>query len=257
MTGRVEDASGISELTVNGRSPILDAKGNFSIHLPLQLGRNEILIVAKNVHQNVSRKRFWLEATRQGNAETASLETRMIFSDQPGKYHALIIGNNKYEHLPELHTAINDATEIDRLLREKYGFTTTLLVDAGRSQIMNSLNEVRGRLGPEDNLIIYYAGHGEFDKTVGKAYWLPIDAQPDNDTNWIIVDNITSNIKRMSSRHILVVADSCYSGTLTRSAPTKLDTTRDKKRFIEKMKQRPSRTLIASREVWVHHHPAG
>ena len=50
----------------------------------------------------------------------------------------------------------------------------------------------------------------------------------------------------MSSRHILVVADSCYSGTLTRSAITKLNTAQEKERFIEKMKRRASRTLMAS-----------
>lgn len=244
VAGKVEDASGVSEVTVNGKKTMLDADGSFSIFLPLKPGRNEILVVAKNVHQQMSQKRFWLEATREGGS--GAMATQAIFSNDSGTYHALIIGNNNYEYLPSLQTAINDAKEIDRILREHYGFTTTVLLDAGRSQIMNGFNKVREQLGPDDSLLIYYAGHGEFDKAVGKAYWLPTNAQPDNDTNWIIVDNITSNIKRMSSRHILVVADSCYSGTLTRSAITRLTTAEERTRFIEKMGKRASRTLMAS-----------
>jgi len=246
VAGKVEDASGISEVTINGKKAMLDANGDFSIFLPLKPGRNEILIVAKNVNDKMSQKRFWLEATREGGADSGPLKTTAVFSGDSVKYHALIIGNNNYEYLPQLQTAINDAKEIDRLLREQYGFTTTVLLDAGRSQIMNGFNEVREQLGPDDSLLIYYAGHGEFDKSVGKAYWLPTNAKPDNDTNWIIVDNITSNIKRMSSRHILVVADSCYSGTLTRSAITKLNTADEKTRYLEKMRKRASRTLMAS-----------
>ena len=246
VAGKVEDVNGISEVTVNGKKAMLDANGDFSIFLPLKPGRNEILIVAKNVNQKMSQKRFWLEATREDGADSGPLKTKALFSSDSGKYHALIIGNNNYEYLPQLQTAINDAKAVDRLLREQYGFTTTVILDAGRSQIMNGFNKVREQLGPEDSLLIYYAGHGEFDKAVGKAYWLPTDAKPDNDTDWIIVDNITSNIKRMSSRHILVVADSCYSGTLTRNAITKLNTPDEKTRYLDKMWKRASRTLMAS-----------
>lgn len=39
-------------------------------------------------------------------------------------------------------------------------------------------------------ILIYYAGHGEFDKTASKAYWLPVDARSGDDTNWIIVTSI-------------------------------------------------------------------
>jgi len=59
------------------------------------------------------------------------------------------------------------------------------------------------------------------------------------------VDTITSNIKRISSKHILIVSDSCYSGTLTRSAVAKLDSGQARDRYLEKMKAKNSRTLLA------------
>ena len=53
-----------------------------------------------------------------------------------GRYHALVIGNNDYEHLPKLQTAVSDATARAELLRVKYGFKVKLLLNATRDQIL-------------------------------------------------------------------------------------------------------------------------
>ncbi len=161
-------------------------------------------------------------------------------------YHALIIGNNQYKYLPKLKTARNDAVEVEKLLREKFKFQTDLLLDATRANILGKINGMRRRLGEKDNLLIYYAGHGEYDKTVDKSYWLPVDAQRDDPTNWIMADDITSNIKRIAARHVLVVSDSCYSGTLSRQSLTEMITTGEREGYLKKMQERPSRTLMAS-----------
>src|SRR4029077_14852345 len=81
-----------------------------------------------------------------------------------GNYHALVIGNDQYRQLPRLNTAVNDAREIDRTLKARYGFKVTLLLDADRYQILSALNGIRERLTNKDNLFIYYAGHGELDR---------------------------------------------------------------------------------------------
>ena len=161
-------------------------------------------------------------------------------------YHALIIGNNQYKHLPRLKTARNDAVEVEKLLREKFGFQTDILLDATRTDILGRINQIRKRLGEKDSLLIYYAGHGEYDTTVDKAYWLPVDAHGDDPTNWIIADDITSNIKRIAAHHVLIVSDSCYSGTLGRQAITDLIATGGREGYLKKMQERPSRTLMAS-----------
>lgn len=120
------------------------------------------------------------------------------------------------------------------------------MLEATRENILNGLNEMREKLKPGDSLLVYYAGHGEYKKEADKAYWLPVDAHQDKTTNWIIADDITSNLKYMNSKHILIVSDSCYSGTLTRTAATELKTANDRDAFMKKMQERPSRTLMAS-----------
>ena len=39
-----------------------------------------------------------------------------------GAYYALVIGNNAYQYLPELDTAMSDAKAVSRLLEKEYGF---------------------------------------------------------------------------------------------------------------------------------------
>ena len=65
---------------------------------------------------------------------------------QFGKYHALVIGNNAYSHLPNLKTAVNDATDVARMLERDYGFAVKLLLDASRGDILRRLALLRADL---------------------------------------------------------------------------------------------------------------
>jgi uncharacterized caspase-like protein len=184
-------------------------------------------------------------AVAERGAKVVKKDTKQASAVDTG-YYALIIGNNNYKYLPKLKTAANDARAVEKMLKEKYGFRTKLLIDATRDDILDGLNELRESMGSRESILIYYAGHGEYDKTVDKAYWLPVDARKDRTTNWIIADDITSNIKRVSSKHILLVSDSCYSGTLSRAATAELSSKSEHDEYIRKMLDRPSRTLMAS-----------
>ena len=135
-----------------------------------------------------------------------------------GSYHALVIGNDDYRSLTDLNTAGEDARTVERVLRERYGFETELLLNATRHDMLSALARLREKLTPEDNLIVYYAGHGELDDVSRRGYWLPVDAGLDDTRNWISNAAITDQIDAMAAKHVMIVADSCYSGTLTRSS---------------------------------------
>lgn len=163
-----------------------------------------------------------------------------------GRYFALVIGNNAYQHVQHLKTAEDDAREIDALLRDNYGFQTKLLLNGTRQQIISAINSYRRELTPDSNLLIYYAGHGINDKEIDKAYWLPVDARLDDNSNWISADDITSNIRGIPAKHVLIVSDSCYSGTLTRGLEASLPAPSERQRYLQKMWAGKSRTLMAS-----------
>lgn len=183
------------------------------------------------------------DATRTEPAETPNQPANV----SPGRYYALVIGNNSYRHLPQLQTAVADARVVDSILRERYGFETKLLLNATRQDIFQAISFYRQKLDQNDNLLIYYAGHGHFDRDADKAYWLPVDARQEDSANWVIADDITSNVKAIPARHVLIVSDSCYSGTIYRSlGMMTAGEAAERSRFLQKMQAGRSRTLMAS-----------
>lgn len=164
----------------------------------------------------------------------------------PGRFHALVIGNNAYSGMPRLKTAGDDARAVEALLRESYGFETKLLLDATRQQTISALYSYRQTLEPDSSLLVYYAGHGYKDHEEQKAYWLPVDAARDDPSNWIMADEVTTRIKVMPSRHVIVVSDSCYSGTLMRGIGEAPPRAGERAQFLQRMMAGRSRTLMAS-----------
>lgn len=140
-----------------------------------------------------------------------------------GRYYALLIGINDYRNLNDLSTAASDAQELDRVLRKNYGFRTRLLINPTRDEIVDTLDDLRIRLRANDNLLIYYAGHGWLDKAADEGYWLPADARDDRRSNWISNALITSTLRAIKAKHVLIAADSCYSGRLVRGIKVNLD----------------------------------
>jgi len=164
---------------------------------------------------------------------------------QRGPYYALAIGIDSYRYLPPLTTAVSDANAIAEALEENYGFQVKVLADATRGQILSALEGYESELPDNASLLIYYAGHGSFVRETAKYYWIPADARLESRANWIIADDITGDIKAIPARHILVVSDSCYSGTLNRDiGATKAQFGSD--RYLAKMLAENSWNLMAS-----------
>lgn len=166
-----------------------------------------------------------------------------------GNYYALVIGNKEYperSRLSKLETPVKDAQDIADILTSLYGFKVKLLLNATRDKIIGSISEYRRTLSDSDNLLIYYAGHGYLDRDAGgRAYWLPVDAEKENKSNWISADDITGDLGALASRHVLIIADSCYSGAMLRDAGSGI-TPEDKNRFLLQVKAKKSRTLMTS-----------
>ena len=161
-------------------------------------------------------------------------------------YHALVIGNDDYASLPKLTTAVKDARTVARVLRESYGFQTELLVNATRSQIVAALAAYGRGLGADASLLIYYAGHGHSDGKADKAYWLPVDATPEDAANRVAADEITAGVRLVKARHVLVASDSCYSGTLAGGLGLSPVRTSEREQFLQRMAAGRSRTLMVA-----------
>ncbi len=161
-----------------------------------------------------------------------------------GRYRAIVIANERYQHFERLETPVADAKAIGHLLENEYGFDVTTIVDASRYQVFEALGELRRDSSEYDHVLIYYAGHGQVDDVTRRGYWLPVDAEPDNPANWISTGDITNLVAGLESQHALVVADSCFSGALTRSVATDLPESRTA--LLSRLAGRRSRSVFTS-----------
>ncbi len=166
-----------------------------------------------------------------------------------GAFLALIIGESKYDN-PKLaldHPA-KDAQRFRDLIISKYSFeekNVQLLLDPSRQQILAELFKLRKKVTSNDNLLIFYAGHGFWDDQANQGYWWPRDAAIDEPSNWLSNSDLKEQIRGIKSAHTLLISDACFSGGIfkTRSAAEAI---RQASLNIQMLYKMPSRRAMTS-----------
>lgn len=250
ISGRFNAPAGLKTASLNGRPITTDSNGLFNSAVTITKKEKKVVIEVLDQSEKSAQLSFTMVPEQGLVKPTIDTDQSNINSNtlRFGRYYALVIGNDEYIHYQQLKTAINDAKNVAKLLREKYGFNTRFIRNADRYTILSAINEVKGKLTDEDNLLIYFAGHGERDVKL-QGYWLPVDAEQENTANWIPNSAISDLLNTMPAKHILVVADSCYSGSMTSSSVARLDTQLSDEhltKWLKVMAKTPSRTVLTS-----------
>lgn len=252
VVGRVEAPAGLLTLMINDTEAKVGKDGFFETRVRVRGAGTPVTVVAVDRQGKRTDRQFLLRASGLGEVPSpAPAPAPVPVPDKAdfGRYYALVIGNQNYERLPDLDTARADAQAVAEVLRSRYGFTVIPRYDANRYEILYILNELRNRLTPNDNLLIYYAGHGAIDQANDRGNWLPVDADPKNRANWISNVEITDILNAMQAKHVLVIADSCYSGTLTDTSVAELDAdapAKEQQTWQRKVYEKRSRTALTS-----------
>ena len=172
---------------------------------------------------------------------------------QQGIYRALIIGNNDYRDAQgkwnKLSTAVTDAREVAKLLEQQYGFTDIkLLENATRRDVLYALEELANKSLKNDNVLIYYAGHGFLDDETSKGFWVPVDANGSDHTTFLRNSTIRDEVSSIASRvkHTLLISDSCFSGSLLRSASRSISESDYTEKYFEKVSSKKSVQIMAA-----------
>ena len=139
--------------------------------------------------------------------------------------HALFIGVNEYmdPNIAQLDGPIRDAERLMNVLKDEYAFdeeNITFLKNPTRTKIIDTFDELQNKVSADDNLIIFYAGHGTWDEELKQGFWLPADARESSKAAWLSNAMIRDYIGGIKTQHTLLVADACFSGGIfkTRSA---------------------------------------
>ncbi len=180
------------------------------------------------------------------NGKEAEGKTTLAKFTTDEKYYALIIGNNDYEKLEDLDNAVNDAKDLEKVLREKYGFETTLLLNQKSDETEDAIIDFTQNREKNDNILIYYAGHGQLVKKQKRGYWLPTDSGPKQDSKWLSNNNIKDLIGSSDAKHILLIVDSCFSGSLMRGSGENKSVEKLTQNRLDLFKRLKTRLVITS-----------
>ncbi len=135
----------------------------------------------------------------------------------PRRRLAVLVGNNSYAApIPPLETPIADVSQIAAVLQSRFGFETRIVKDAGKAKIIEALNQVAAEAKADDSVLLFYAGHGYLLDDVNMGYWIPVDASVKTAQGWISNSDISKLLAAIPARQLMLVSDSCYSGSLTR-----------------------------------------
>jgi len=247
VEGKATDESGIFEVLVNGSEATVQPDGSFKATVLLAVGDNTITVKATDVKQNVANEIFTI--TRKSEEQTVANNTTKTKNkiNPAGKYYALIIGIAEYkdESITSLDEPVKDAQKFYNILTSQYTFESqnvTFLKNSTRAEIIDAMDGLSNKITENDNLLIFYAGHGYWDEAKGLGYWLPSDSKKKSTANWFANSSLRDYIGSIKSKHTLLIADACFSGGIfkTRSAFSDAPTA------IEQLYALPSRKAMTS-----------
>jgi hypothetical protein len=187
---------------------------------------------------------------RGGNDPLKGLNVAQAMkSVQVGEYYALIIGIDQYSgEWPQLRNAVNDAKSVAETLASKYEFQylkTLYDKEATRDNILKEFELLMQNVKPNDNVFIYYSGHGEYLENMDKGFWVPIDASSKAISKYISNEDIRSFLSGINSKHTLLVTDACFSGDIFRGKTMTIPYENSTK-YYQKMYSLNSRKALTS-----------
>jgi Caspase domain/Glucodextranase, domain B len=240
LVGEVADESGLRYLSINSDIKEVNQEGIFSSRIKLERGINKVRLVAMDKNDNVEERVLILDYSPPS----------MSLADQinsTSTYYALIIAIDTYQDntLPNLDNPIEEARRLREVLTSNYTFAESNIIfleDATRADIIESLDKLSNEVTSNDNLLIYYAGHGWWEPDAKNGYWLPSDAETSVKTNWFRNSALVDYLSEIESKHTLLIADACFGGSIFK---TRAPMIRNDKGY-ESLYNLPSRKAMTS-----------
>jgi len=169
---------------------------------------------------------------RTGSSDISSLNNYFNNADNTGKTYALLLGINDYKNIKDLNYSINDINLLKETLENNYSATQnkldlTILKDkeATKQNILLTLNDIKEKVKPNDNILMYFVGHGfsKIDKTVNRniitsqlannstsQYILPYDFSYQEISSDLCIDEINEIFNDVNTLNPpLFIVDAC------------------------------------------------
>ncbi|MBF0447802.1 MAG: caspase family protein [Magnetococcales bacterium] len=207
VKGEVVDESIVRWIKVGNQEIPFNADGTFEADIPFSGLETTVLIQSSDEHGNIAQKPIRIV---RGEKQK---------SKEPSRLFALLIGVSDYQlPIPSLDTPINDVLTLEEILNGGYRAKVIVLTnkDASRDGILQALDQIKTLAKDNDDVLIYYGGHGVKLESNGLGYWIPSDGTADSEQQWISNLELNDKIRQYHARRVMVIADACFSGTLVK-----------------------------------------
>jgi hypothetical protein len=251
------------ELTSGGETrskiiPVIENELKMEVRQKLILleGENTVTLIAENI------KGGRVMSNRSVLSGKDALEDAV---DINRKDYALIVAIDQYDHFDDLINPINDGRTIETILKEKYGFQTELIMNATNDEILSKITDYNlKKFNPQDQLFIFFAGHGVFDETLGEGYVVASNSLKNDKGKSSFVSHILlrERINNIKCEHIFLAMDVCFGGTIDpilakARADEAMDETADKQYLVKKLTKRTRKFLTSGSKEYVSDGIAG
>jgi len=204
----VKGGYGQKNVDINGSKATQYANGQYHKQVKLVTGENIIDISVEDKNNDKINKQIKVVCTYQYDIDVNN-----------GKYYALLIGVNDYndESFVDLDRPLTDAIKLKKSLIKNYTFKEaqiSLLENPTKELIKDEFERLAKKINKEDNLLIFYAGHGVWNDNSKIGYWLPSNANSLETDNWLKNSTLIKYINGISSKHTLLISDACFSGSI-------------------------------------------
>ncbi len=164
-----------------------------------------------------------------------------------GNYYALVVAVQDYidPSINDLEHPLPDAQNLINTLMADYTFAQqhlTFLKNPSREQIFDAFDQLSQRLTENDNLLVFYAGHGYWDERLKQGFWLPANARKSSRSEWLSNSTVRDYIYGIKSKHTLLISDACFGGGIFKTRTAFIG----ESRAIAELYKLPSRKAITS-----------
>lgn len=221
VSGIIKDLAGVAWVNINGNN-ITDIKTGGYFSFNIQGSPSKLVIQSSDVKGNIGSQTY-IVTKPSSSALTNNLladKIPLISPDEHPKYYAVLIACSDYKSggWSALPSTIDEAKQIKNVLVNKYSFDSTDITELYNKDyisILSTLSTLLESLKENENLVIYFAGHGTY-KNKGTeliGYWVPLNTT-NIDVDYISSKKLDELIAGSKAKHILILSDACYSGAM-------------------------------------------
>jgi hypothetical protein len=171
----------------------------------LQPGENIITVTAGN-----------MIGAKSSSSRIISLELDEIAEKAVNRTdYAVLFATNEYDYWNNLTNPMIDAQMIADELKSAYGYQVEIVHNPSGETVLQTLRKYSMKqYQPNDQLFLFFAGHGHFDEVFNQGYLVCKDSRMDDESkrSYISFSNLREVVNGIPSNHIFLAIDACFGG---------------------------------------------